>query len=97
MADTFGGRSAPGSAGTSGLPMSETHYRRQAEMCRSEALLRRADPSTSAQWLKIAAEYDKLAVGAAALAHGGPPPLGPAPAEHAARAPRPTARSAPTR
>jgi hypothetical protein len=51
----------------------EAHYRRQAEMCRSEALLRRADPSTSAQWLKIAAEYDKLAVTAAAMVHGEPP------------------------
>ena len=36
-------------------------------MCRSEALLRRADPATSAQWLKIAAEYDKLAASAAAM------------------------------
>jgi hypothetical protein len=89
--------------------MSEAHYRRQAEMCRSEALLRRADPSTSSQWLKIAAEYDKLAVSAAALERSGPPPLGPAldpalgpalgpaPAEHTARAPRPAARSASTR
>jgi len=47
---------------------SEAHYRRQADLCRSEALVRRADPATSAQWLKIAAEYDKLAAGAAALA-----------------------------
>ena len=46
----------------------EAHYRRQADLCRSEALVRRADPATSAQWLKIAAEYDKLAAGAAALA-----------------------------
>ena len=63
---------------------SEAHYRRQAEMCRSEALLRRADPSTSAQWLKIAAEYDKLAVSAAAMAHGEPTPLQP-PHLHAPR------------
>ena len=46
----------------------EAHYRRQADLCRSEALIRRADPAASAQWLKIAAEYDKLAAGAAALA-----------------------------
>ena len=51
----------------SGHTSSEAHYRRQADMCRSEALLRRADPSTSAQWLKIAAEYDKLAASAAAM------------------------------
>jgi len=45
----------------------EARYRRQADLCRSEALIRRADPATSAQWLKIAAEYDKLAEGAAAM------------------------------
>lgn len=46
----------------------EAHYRRQADLCRSEALIRRADPAASAQWLKIAAEYDKLAASAAAMA-----------------------------
>ena len=72
--------------------MSEAHYRRQAEMCRSEALLRRADPSTSAQWLKIAAEYDKLAVSVAALTPGAPSVLGHTAAEHAPRGPNPAAR-----
>jgi hypothetical protein len=46
----------------------ETHYRRQAALCRAEASLRYNDDETRQTWFQLAEEYEKQADRAA------PPP-----------------------
>ena len=46
---------------------SEEYYLKQAEVCRDQATLRLGDPETRAIWLRLAREYEKLALQAVAM------------------------------